>query len=73
MATLKSRSAAAVDGPTPHRREIGSGARNAASLPGSTTTRPSGLRRSLAILATSLVEATPTEAVSCELRPGSPP
>ena len=54
----------AVCGPTPHRREIGSGARNDASSPGGTTTRPSGLRRSDPILATSLVRATPTEAVS---------
>ena len=64
VATPKSRSAVAVDGPTPHSREIGSGARNAASSPGGTTTRPSGLRRSLPILATSFVAATPTEAVS---------
>ena len=54
----------AVFSPTPHSREIGSGARNAASSPGGTTTSPSGLRRSEAILATSLVVATPTEAVS---------
>ena len=50
--------------PTPHSREIGSGARKAASSPAGTTTSPSGLRRSEAILATSLVVATPTEAVS---------
>ena len=51
-------------GPMPHRRRTGSGARNAASVPGGTTTRPSGLRRSEAILATSLFAARPTEAVS---------
>ena len=62
--TPKSRSAAAVRSPTPHSREIGSGARNAASSPGGTTTSPSGLRRSEPILATSLVAATPTDAVS---------
>ena len=45
----------AVFSPTPHSRPIGSGARNAASSPGGTTTSPSGLRRSDAILATSLV------------------
>ena len=48
----------------PTAAQIGSGARNAASSPGGTTTSPSGLRRSEAILATSLVVATPTEAVS---------
>ena len=54
----------AVFSPTPHSRPIGSGARNATSSPAGTTTSPSGLRRSEAILATSLVPATPTEAVS---------
>ena len=57
-------SATAVFSPTPHSREIGSGARNASSSPTGTTTNPSGLRRSDAILATSFVLATPTEAVS---------
>ena len=61
--TPYSRSTAADFSPTPHSRRISSGARNAASSPGSTTTRPSGLRRSDAILATSLVVATPTEIV----------
>jgi hypothetical protein len=42
---------------------MGNGARKAASAPGSTTTRPSGLRRSEATLATSFEVATPTEAV----------
>ncbi len=50
-----------VAGPTPQRRETGSGARNAASVPGSTTSTPSGLARSLASLARNLVEATPTD------------
>jgi len=54
----------AVFSPTPHNREIGSGSRNSTSVPGSTTTSPSGLRRSLAIFATSFVVATPTDAVS---------
>ena len=57
-------SATAVFSPTPHSRPIGSGARKAASSPSGTTTSPSGLRRSDAILATSFVLATPTEAVS---------
>ena len=64
MRTPYSASDAPVRSPTPHSREIGSGARKAASSPGGTTTSPSGLRRSEAILATSLVVATPTEAVS---------
>ncbi len=62
--TPNSRRTAAVFSPTPHSREIGSGARNAASSPGGTTTSPSGLRRSDPIFATSFVAATPTEAVS---------
>ncbi len=62
--TLYSASAIAVFSPTPHSRAIGSGARNASSSPSGTTTSPSGLRRSEAILATSFVLATPTEAVS---------
>ncbi len=64
VVTPCSRNAAAVCGPTPHRREIGSGSRNAASPPGGTTTSPSGLRRSDAIFATSFVVETPTDAVS---------
>ena len=59
MRTPYSRSAGAVFSPTPHSRAIGSGARNVASSPGGTTTSPSGLRRSDAILATSFVVATP--------------
>ena len=42
---------------------MGSGARKAASVPGGTTTRPSGLRMSEATFATSFEVATPTEAV----------
>ena len=67
MTTPKSRSASAVLPPTPHSLEIGSGARNAASSPGGTTTSPSGLRSSDAILATSFVDATPTDAVRPDL------
>ncbi len=63
MRTPYSRSAAADFSPTPHSRRISSGARNAASSPGSTTTSPSGFWRSEAILATSFVVATPTEIV----------
>ena len=62
--TPKSARALAVWGPTPHSLDMASGARNAASSPGGTTTRPSGFRRSEAILATSFVRATPTDAVS---------
>jgi hypothetical protein len=39
------------------------GARNSASRPGRTTTRPPGFRVSLAILATTLAVATPSEQV----------
>ena len=48
----------------PQSRRTGSGARNARSVPGGTTTRPSGFLRSDAIFAMSLAVATPTEAVS---------
>ena len=57
-------SCSSILGPTPQSRRTGSGARKAASCPGGTTTRPSGLRMSEAILATSLEVAMPTEAVS---------
>ena len=49
--------------PTPHSRSTGSGARNPASVPGGTITRPSGFRRSEATLATNLFAASPAEAV----------
>src|SRR4029453_14509322 len=42
---------------------MGSGARKAASRPGSTTTRPSGFSRSEATFARNLLGATPTDAV----------
>ena len=58
--TPKSRSACWAFGPTPHSRLTGSGARNAASWPGGTTTSAFGLRRSEATLAHSLLLATPT-------------
>ena len=48
-------------GPTPQRRATGSGGRNSAG-PGATTSSPSGLARSLASFAGSLVVATPTDA-----------
>ena len=51
-------------GPAPHRRPIGRGARNSASPPALTTTRPSGLSRSLAILAMNFDLAQPIDAVS---------
>ena len=49
--------------PTPHSRPTGSGDRNSPSLPGATTTSPSGFSSSDATLATNLFAATPTEAV----------
>ena len=55
----RSCSFAAVFGPTPHSRSIGSGWRNASSSPGSTTSSPSGLPTWLATFATDLVRATP--------------
>ena len=61
VANPASRSRSAVFGPTPHIRSTGNGARNAATSSG-TTTRPSGLSRSLAIFAANLHGATPAEA-----------
>ena len=55
MPALRSRSSAF--GPTPGSRRTASGARKAASRPGGTTTRPPGLRASLATLATTLHDA----------------
>ena len=43
---------------------MSSGARNAASLPAGTTVTPPGLRRSLAIFATTFALETPSEHVS---------
>ena len=59
VCTPSAASLRSVAGPTPHRRRAGSGWRNSSSVPGSTTSRPSGLARSLASLASSLVVATP--------------
>ncbi len=56
----RSRSLAEVTGPTPHRRSIGNGCRNAISPPGGTTSSPSGLATALATFARNLVRATPT-------------
>ena len=58
------RSFSAVLGPMPHSLSTASGSRNARSSPGSTTTRPSGLRMSEAILATDLLVAAPTDTVN---------
>ena len=55
-----SRSRAEVLGPTPHSFSTASGARNSASVPGATSTKPPGLRRSEATLAHNLLLATPT-------------
>ncbi len=59
-----SASASSALGPTPHRERTGMGARNDASSPGATTTRPSGLPMSEAILATVLLVPTPMDTVS---------
>ena len=50
-----------VTGPTPKMRLTASGRRKSDTSPGCTTTSPSGLSRSEAILATCLLGATPTE------------
>src|SRR5262249_61661769 len=59
-----SRSFSSVLGPRPGMTLIGRGARKSASVSGCTNTRPSGLRLVPAILATSLLVATPMLAVS---------
>ena len=59
-----SASLARVTGPTPHISSTGKSWRNASSVAGSTTTRPSGLAICEAILARCLVRATPTEIAS---------
>ncbi len=53
-----------VAGPTPQSRVTGSGWRNSSSVPGSTTSMPSGFAMSLASFASSFVVAAPTDAVS---------
>src|SRR6266508_2057172 len=50
-------------GATPGSRRMSNGARKDASRPSGTTVRPPGFRWSLAILATTLQDATPSEAV----------
>ena len=57
------RSLASERGPTPGRRRMSNGARNDASRPGGTTVSPPGLRRSLAIFATTFEVATPIAAL----------
>ena len=52
-------SEARLFGPTPHRRPTSSGAKYAASVPGSTSAKPSGLQASEAIFATIFPLATP--------------
>ena len=61
VSTPPALSLCAVLGPMPHSLPTASGAKNRASSPGGTTTRPSGLSRSEAILATDLLVATPTD------------
>ena len=59
--------------PTPHSALTGSGCRKSSSPSAGTTSRPSGLQRADAILATNLTGATPTEQVMrlllADLRP----
>ena len=56
-------SRSSVLGPSPGITPTGSGARKSDSVPGRTSTSPSGLRVPLATLATSFDVAAPTEAV----------
>ena len=65
MVSMPSRcSRSAVLGPMPHSLFAAKGAKNAASSPGWTTTRPSGLSRSEPIFATVLQVPTPTDRTS---------
>ena len=57
-------SRASATGPTPHKRPIGSGSRNARTSPARTSRRPSGFATSLAIFATIFTGAMPTETAS---------
>ena len=56
-------------GPTPGSRRTSNGARNDASRPGGTTVSPPGLRRSLAILATTFDVATPDRSAQARRSP----
>ena len=60
MVSPRSRSLAEVTFPTPQSASTGSGCRNASSVPGATTSSPSGLAWALATLARNFVRATPT-------------
>ena len=62
--TPSRRSRSAVAGPTPGMTVTCIGRSRSCSMPGATTTRPSGLSRSLAILAISFEEPMPTEPVT---------
>jgi hypothetical protein len=64
VVTPTRRSRSAVAGPTPGITLTDSGASSSSSVPGSTTTSPSGLRRSLAIFAISFDVPIPTDPVS---------
>ena len=55
----RARAAPPSPGPTPQSRPTGSGSRNARTSPASTSSRPSGLARSLAIFATIFTGAMP--------------
>ena len=61
MCTPRRRSRSAVAGPTPGMTVTCIGRSRSCSIPGATTTRPSGLSRSLAILAMSLEVPMPTD------------
>src|SRR5262249_21652628 len=61
VSTPARRSRSSARGPTPGSRRTSNGARNARSRPAGTTVIPPGLRRSLAILETTLHGETPSE------------
>ena len=60
----RSRSRAAVTGPTPHSASTGSFCRKCSTRSGAITVRPSGFFQADAIFARNLFGATPADAVS---------
>jgi hypothetical protein len=70
VASPRASSFFAVLGPTPHSRRAGSGPSISATRSGGTTTRSSGLSRSLASFATSFDGPTPADPLLAELRAG---
>ena len=69
VARPAARSLREVTGPTPQRYSMGRGWRKPSSLPGGTTSRPSGFATALATFARNLVRATPTVIGSPTLAP----